>query len=250
LRSAFARIKALLQRPDVTQLREESSRFIQAEGYIDGLEYAVEGLVSGGRLRVLAIFDKPDPLDGPFFEETLYVTPSRASVERQSAIAEAMQNAVTALGLTDGPLHAEARANADGVWVLEVAPRPIGGLCARALRFNEGVPLEEVLLRHAVGEAIGPLTLDGPAAGVMMIPIPASGAYSGVSGTDGALAVPGIEDIEITAKSGQALLQLPEGSSYLGFLFARGPTSACVEQALRSAHSKLEFRITPLLPVV
>jgi biotin carboxylase len=240
--AAVKRIRALLQAPDIRRAREEDLGYILVESYIPGREFAVEGILTGGRLKALAIFDKPDPLEGPFFEETIYTTPSRESESVQASLIEATQAGVRALGLKDGPIHAEMRHNEHGVWLLEIAARPIGGLCAGALRFNDAVSLEELIIRHAVGEDVTHLRREEIASGVMMIPIPASGIYNGVSGVS--------PDVIITAVPGQRLLQLPEGSSYLGFIFKRAETPALVEQALRDAHSALHFDIAAELPVV
>jgi biotin carboxylase len=245
--AAFERIRALLRSPDVLVARDRQNRYIQVESFIEGREFALEGLITGGHLQMLAIFDKPDPLDGPFFEETIYVTPSRASVATQQALIAAAGKAVAALGLSHGPVHAEMRWNRDGAWMLEAAARPIGGLCARALRFNGGTPLEEIIIRHALGENVSGARLDGPAAGVMMIPIPRAGIYQDVTGVERATDVPCIEEVIITAKQGQKLVPLPEGASYLGFIFARGSTPVAVENALREAHERLEFRIATSL---
>jgi hypothetical protein len=211
------------------------------ESFIPGREFALEGIMTGGELQPLALFDKPDPLDGPYFEETIYVTPSRESQAVQDAMIAAARHAVRALGLTDGPVHAEMRCNAEGVWMLEVAARPIGGLCARALRFADGETLEEVIIRHALGAGAHTSRMS-VAAGVMMIPIPQAGIYQDVTGVERAGA-----EVIITAKQGQKLVPLPEGSSYLGFIFARGDTPAEVERVLRAAHAKLEFRIATAL---
>jgi biotin carboxylase len=230
---AFAFIQNLVDEPSVL-----------VEDFIPGHEYALEGLVTGGRLQVLALFDKPDPLDGPFFEETIYVT-----VPERPEISETTQRAITALGLTGGPVHAEMRVNDAGVWMLEIAARPIGGLCSRVLRFDNGASLEEVILRHAIGECAA-TKLDEGAHAVMMIPIPRAGIYAGVSGVDEALAVKGVEDVVVTAKQGQAMLPLPEGASYLGFIFARADSKVCAVQALRDAHACLTFNFARTLPVV
>jgi biotin carboxylase len=203
----------------------------------------VEGLLHDGAFRLLAIFDKPDPLDGPFFEETIYVTPSRASQAVQRAIVDQVAIAARALGLRHGPIHAECRVNTQGVYLLEVAPRPIGGLCARAVQFGNGLSLEEVLLRHALGEDISGATTSAEASGVMMIPIPRRGVYRGVSGINTALAIDGVDDLRITAKPDEVVLPLPEGRSYLGFIFASGGDPARVEQSLRDAHATLAFDI-------
>lgn len=249
-RTALTRIRALLDAPDIRRMQDVQSEFVQVESYIPGREFAVEGLVTQGQLTPLAIFDKPDPLDGPFFEETIYVTPSRAPETVQRALIDATQRGAHVLGLTDGPIHAEMRHNDSGVWLLEIAARPIGGLCAGALRFDGGMGLEELVLRHALGEDVRGIRRENVASGVMMIPIPSSGIYGGVTGIEDASATPHVCDVNITAKEGQRLLQLPEGASYLGFIFARAETPAEVEQALREAHKRLRFEISAELPVI
>ena len=244
--SAFRRICAILQSSEIVRMRDGQDRFIQVEEFIEGREFALEGVVTAGRLQTLAIFDKPDPLNGPYFEETLYITPSREPDQQQ--LIDSTQRAITALGLTHGPIHAEMRLNADGVWMLEVAARPIGGLCARALRFAGGsMSLEELILRHALGEDVSGFERESAASGVMMIPIPRNGIYRGVKGVSEAAA---IADVVITAKEGQRLQSLPESNSYLGFLFSRGPSWEEVEQALRLAHGQLQFEIAQQLEVV
>lgn len=247
--AAFDRLRALLRSRDVQVERDAAHEAILIEGFIPGREFAVEGLMHLGRLHRLALFDKPDPLDGPFFEETIYVTPSRAPEDQQAAIEEAVARAAAAIGLYHGPIHAECRVNRDGVFALEVAARPIGGLCARAVRVG-GRPLEEMLLRHALGEDPHGWTRDAEASGVMMIPIPRRGVYRGVHGIDDAKAAPGVTDVRITAKLDQLLVPLPEGASYLGFIFARGAAPAGVEHALREAHARLTFRVDPDFPVL
>ena len=249
--NAFRRIAELLREADVQLHRDEATPWIQIESYIPGREFALEGLVTHGRLKVLALFDKPDPLEGPYFEETIYVTPSRTSSAEQHAIRETSQQAVTALGLTNGPIHAEMRVNEKGVWMLEIAARPIGGLCAKALRFGEQqTPLEALIVRHALGEDIENVEREQAASGVMMIPIPEAGFYEGVEGVDEALRVPLIESVEITAKLRQRLIPLPEGASYLGFIFARAKAPGQVEEALRNAHARLRFSISADIPVL
>jgi biotin carboxylase len=247
---AFERIRRILSHPEILHLREAWNEAIQVEQYIEGREFALEGLMTRGELDALAIFDKPDPLDGPFFEETIYVTPSREPSAVQSAIIETARCAVRSLGLRHGPIHAEMRVNAAGVWMLEVAARPIGGLCARALRFENGLTLEDLVVLHAVGRAPRAPALSPPASGVMMIPIPRAGIYHKASGIENALATNGINDVVITAKTGQKLVPLPEGASYLGFIFAGGASPAAVEASLRHAHTRLDFEIFPTLDVI
>jgi biotin carboxylase len=218
---------------------------IVVEQYIDGEEVAVEALLRGGDLEVLAVFDKPDPLTGPYFEETLYVTPSRLPDEVQEAVKRSVAQAAAAIGLREGPVHAELRIDPDGrPWILELAARTIGGLCARTLRFAAGVTLEELVLRHALGLSTDPRR-ERPAAGVMMLPIPAAGRLTAVHGQDEARAVPHITALEISIPMGGQVRPLPEGDRYLGFLFARAADPAAVEDALRTAHALLQVEIDP-----
>jgi biotin carboxylase len=241
--AAFHRIAAILRRPEVAIQGGPLARQILVEGYIPGDEVALEGLLVNGRLKVLALFDKPDPLEGPFFEETIYVTPSRLPAAIQEKVAAGTTQAVKAVGLNAGPVHAELRLNERGEWIIEIAPRSIGGLCSRALRFGEGVSLEEVILRHALGHEVESLKREKRAAGVMMIPIPHAGILREVRGKEEAEEVPGIEEIRLTMPVGQELIPLPEGARYLGFILARGETPDDVEASLREAHRRLKFII-------
>jgi hypothetical protein len=250
---AFDRVRALLAQPDVRIERDSAHNTLLVESFIPGSEYAIEGVLTGGVLRTFAIFDKPDPMDGPFFEETIYLTPSRESAEIQREIASTVAAGVAAVGLRHGPVHAECRVNDGGVHLLEVAARPIGGLCSKALRFvspGGEASLEEVLLRHALREDVTMFTRERRASGVMMIPIPLRGVYKSVEGERDARAVPDIVDLQMTAKPGATLIPLPEGKSYLGFIFARATTPLAVEQALRAAHAKLRFTIDREIPIV
>jgi biotin carboxylase len=218
------------------------------EAFIPGREHALEGLLQGGRLRVLALFDKPDPLDGPYFEETLYVTPSRLPQTVQEEITRTVQRGCELAGLTTGPIHAEMRVNAEGVWLLEIAARSIGGLCARVLRHALGMSLEELILRHALELSLPPVNHED-ASGVMMIPIPQRGIFSGVRRLEDALGVAGVSDIQITAAPGQVLTPAPEGASYLGFIFAQGASPDAVESSMRTAHQRLVFDIQAEIPI-
>ncbi len=262
LEAALERLGAILAAPDVQRERNAAHGRVLLERFIPGPEFAIEGLMNAGVLDVLAIFDKPDPLDGPFFEETIYLTPTSGGAATSGGIAGAVAKAAAAIGLVHGPIHAECRVNADGVFVLEVAARPIGGLCARTLRFVPrlgtseaagsavAMTLEELLLRHALGEPSTRYQREPLASGVMMIPIPRRGVFRGTSGLDAARAVEDIEDIRITAKLDQVLVPLPEGASYLGFIFARAADTRAVDRALRAAHARLAFTILPEVPVL
>jgi hypothetical protein len=230
-------------------LQREAANGVQptylVEDFIPGVEVALEGMLDNGKLTVLALFDKPDPLDGPFFEETIYVTPSRLPAATQATIAETVALAAQSLGLQMGPVHAELRINEQGAWMLEVAGRSIGGLCSQILRFGVDASLEELILRQAAGLGIESTERAGRAVGVMMIPIPSAGILQRVTGTEAAAAIPGITGLQITAKLGYAINPLPEGESYLGFIFAQGETPDVVEAALRSAHEQLQFTLVP-----
>jgi biotin carboxylase len=240
--AAFRRIAALLARDDVA-VTGNAARYLLAEEYIAGIEVALEGLLVDGELQTLALFDKPDPLVGPFFEETIYVTPSRLPAAVQDAIRRTTADACRALGLREGPIHAELRINETGPWILEVAARSIGGLCSRTLRFGTGMSLEELILRQALGMPIASLEREQQAAGVMMLPIPRAGTLRAVHGVEDARGVSGIEDVAITVHLGQHLEPLPEGWQYLGFIFARGAAPDEVERALRDAQARLKFSI-------
>ena len=247
--AAFDRIGALLARADVRAARTGLENVVLVEGFIPGREFAVEGVLTAGALQVFALFDKPDPLDGPFFEETIYVTPSSLGAARQIDLASTIQQATDALGLWHGPIHAECRIGPGGTYVLEVAARPIGGLCSRALRFADGASLEHVLLRHAVGHDVSASTREAAASAVMMIPIPKRGMLKRVDGEDAARSVPLVDDVDVTARIGQLLEPLPEAGSYLGFIFARGESAADVDLAVRAAHARLSFTIDAAIEV-
>jgi biotin carboxylase len=244
--TAFRRVIGILRQPDVAAEGGALAHHVLVESFIPGTEVALEGLLTNGRLRVLALFDKPDALDGPFFEETIYVTPSRLPETVQKAIVLRTVEAVTALGLRHGPIHAELRVNDEGAWIVEIAPRSIGGLCSRTLRFGNHVSLEEVILRHALRRDVESLERERSAAGVMMIPIPKAGILRRVRGQEAAERVAGIEEVRITIPRGQKVVPLPEGTRYLGFIFARAQEPAAVEAALREAYRRLSFQITPV----
>src|SRR5213076_1451263 len=263
--AAFERIKRILAQAGcemrdaggagqhASHIPHPASRSLLVEEFVPGPEVAVEGLVTHGALTVLAIFDKPDPLEGPFFEETIYVTPSRLAPAAQQEVAACVQAAVGALGLREGPIHAEVRYNDRGAWLIELAARSIGGRCSGALRFESRdaggemryASLEEIIIRHALGMELPTLQREQQAAGVMMIPVPGAGVLRDVRGIGEAQAVPLVEEDVITMHPGQALVPWPEGSRYLGFIFARGETSEAVEAALRAAHAQLEFLTEP-----
>ncbi|MDQ1432265.1 MAG: hypothetical protein QOF40_2867 [Actinomycetota bacterium] len=228
-----------------TRVRSITDGPLLVEEYVPGVEVAVEGILRDGSLEVLAVFDKPDPLVGPYFEETIYVTPSRLPAPVLARVDELTGRACAAMGLVEGPVHAELRIDGERAWVIEVAARSIGGLCARALRFGAGIALEELILRHALRMPLDGLVREATASGVMMLPIPHAGVLREVRGQDDARAVPGVTGLEITVPRGRRVRPLPEGDRYLGFLFARGDTPAAVEASLRAAHAALDVDIAP-----
>ena len=242
--STVRRVRAIQARAD----RDNQSLGLLVEAFIPGHEFALEGLLHAGELQVLALFDKPDPLDGPYFEETIYVTPSRLPESVQAQVVAEVARACHVAGLQSGSVHAELRINEQGIWLLEVAARSIGGLCGRMLKHALGMSLEEVLLRHALGAPVPEASAHGASA-VMMIPIPKRGIYQGVQGLDAALAVAHVQSILITAEPGALLLPTPEGASYLGFIFAQAESPAMAEMALRQAHQRLSFTIQTEVPV-
>ena len=241
-RARIARLLGSLASEVPARVREH----LLVEDYVPGIEVALEGLLERGRLSMLAMFDKPDPLEGPHFEETIYLTPSRLASGLQQRILASVAEAARALRLVEGPVHAEVRIGEDAApIVIEVGARTIGGLCARTLRFGAGVRLEDLILRHALGMAQAPLARESRAAGVMMIPIPRAGTLRQVGGLEACRAVPAVEDVSITIPVGQAVVPLPEGERYLGFIFARGENPPTVEAALREALVRLDLTIEP-----
>ena len=242
--AAFRRIGKILRRPALTRRGGKAAKYLLVEDYIPGDEVSLEGLLTEGRFRLLALFDKPDPMPGPVFQETMFVTPSRLPRLVQDSIVTEAEAACAALGLTHGPVHVEFRVH-DGVpWLLEVAARTIGGLCSRSLRFGTGCSLEELVLRHAVNFDTRPGDESGEASGVLMLPMARTGMLKEVRGKDEAEQVPGITELTLTLPLGSEVVPPPEGNSYLGFLFARGKTPSDVESALRTAWSKLEIVLT------
>jgi biotin carboxylase len=252
LRTALARLELLLADPALRRPDPDAAGQILVESFVAGPEFALEGILTRGALQVLALFDKPDPLDGPTFEETLYITPSRRPEPEQRRMADTVAAAARAMGLETGPVHAELRwSEADrGPVLVEIAARPIGGLCARSLRFESGFSLEDVVVRHALGTGAAPARIAG-ASGVMMIPTPARvpSALRAVDGVAAARAVAGVDDVVISVRVGETLVPLPEGASYTGFIFATGDDPSFVEQALREAHARLRFTVAPLVPI-
>ena len=241
---AFCRIGNLLKtfaRPE----QDVADRQILIEDFIPGIEVALEGLLTNGILHPLALFDKPDPLDGPYFEETIYVTPSRLPSHTQTRIVDSLAQAAQAIGLREGPVHGELRINDQNIWVIEVAARSIGGKCSRMLEFGTGKSLEELILLHALGQELPSLDLTKSAGGVMMIPIPQEGILESIEGQDEAERVPGVEELVMTAQPGDQLIPLPEGKRYLGFILARGAHPEAVEANLREAHRRLTVVIRP-----
>ena len=241
--AAWVRIGGILDLPDVARRGGKLAREILVEEFVPGLEVSLEGLLDRGSLSVLALFDKPDPLDGPFFEETIYVTPSRRPPEEQRAIRDLVAEGARALELSEGPVHAEVRWGPTGPRLIEIAARSIGGLCSRTLSFGTGMSLEEIILRSALRLPVETLEREKGAAAVLMIPIPKAGVLESVAGLDRAKGVPGVVDAVVSAHTGQRLVPLPEGSRYLGFVFSRAATPEAAEAALREAHRRLEFRI-------
>ena len=241
--AAFERIRCLLEDRALSRRGGAAARQILVEEYLPGDEVAVEGILREGELSVLAMFDKPDPLEGPFFAETLYVTPSRLAAARQREVESMVARGATALGLRHGPVHAELRVGAEAIYPLEIAARSIGGLCSRILRFGAGLPLEELVLSHATGTAIDCTKRQGAAAGVMMLPVPAHGVLRCIDGVEAARLTRHIEDLVITIPADEVVVPLPEGDRYLGFMFAAADTPIEVEMALRQAYRQLDVVI-------
>ena len=244
-RQAARRIADILHEEFAAGGGSNESHLILVEDYVPGVEYAIEAIITKGSVHPLAIFDKPDPLEGPYFEETIYVTPSRACMETQREIVTTIEKAVATLGLREGPMHAEVRVNQDGVHIIDLAARAMGGLCPRVMKFDNGVSLEELILRHALSMDCDLSPQDHQAGGVMMLPIPSAGVFRCAHGVNAARGCQAISEVTLTINPGQRMRPLPEGNRYLGFIFAHADTPAEAEAALRHAYSQLEFEIEP-----
>ncbi len=215
---------------------------ILVEHLVSGLEVAVEGLLVDGELHVLAMFDKPDETVGLTFAETLLIQPARIDRGVRSRVIDVVARAAAAIGLVNGPIHAECIIDGDRVWFLELAPRTIGGLCSRTLRI-EGTGLEEMVIGLALGRPVRPLAAVDPS-GVLMLPVPVEGRLDAVDGVDRAARVAGIAGVTITIGPGEHVVPLPDGDRYLGFVFAGGASADEVEASLREAWACLDVRVS------
>jgi len=239
LERAIPRIQALVKAED----SEQDCRVL-IEDYVEGSEYSVEALLREGTLEVIAVFEKPDPLTGPYFEESIYLTPPRLSQEMLSAIHGALFGICRALGFREGPLHAELRLQGKEICFIEVASRTIGGRCGKVIEFLTGASLEGLVLSNAVRRPAVQRKAT-TACGVMMIPVPHGGVLRRVEGINAARAVEGVASVEIDVREGQRLTPWPEGGPYPGFIFALGDNTDRVEASLREAHAHLRFVTAP-----
>ena len=250
LEAACRRAGAIVRGAAVASAGTEERDTLLVESFVPGPEIALEGMLEGGKLSVLAIFDKPDPLDGPFFEETIYVTPSQLPRPVQALAAERVRAGCAAYGLTEGPVHAELRIHDGDAWIIEIAGRTIGGDCARLFTFGSGTSLEHLVLQRALGRAPDVAFRDsGRAAGVLMIPTPGAGTLRRVEGVMAASRIPGICEVSVTVREGYELTPLPEGGTYLGFVFALGDDPAGVEESLRRVQETVRVIVAPSLAV-
>jgi biotin carboxylase len=240
--NACSRIDSILEKAGAIGIAREQ---LLVESYLDGPEFAVEGFLIDANFHLLTIFDKPEPLSGPFFEETYYITPGQLDDQSKQALITEVSKCCAAYGLTQGPVHAEARITESGAVLLELAARTIGGQCGQLIEFSLQQKLEELVIQGMCGH-LPELTNKADAAGVLMIPITASGILKRVEGLTDAMQVDFIKDVEIHIREGYELVPLPEGSSYLGFIFAQAPDNNKTYEALKSAYQKLRFITQPL----
>jgi len=220
--------------------------YLLLEEYLSGREVAVDAVLAEGKANWIGIFDKPNPLEGPTFEETIYVTPSNESDQIQSEIFKEVERGARSLGLRTGPLHAEVRITRDGIAIIEIGARPIGGMCARAHNYCLGLDYSEIVLRNALGDPVEVRYNSHIPAGVMMVPVPGAGRLVGVEGVEEARRVHGVRDVFIMARPGDVIRTFPEQGCYLGFILATGSSTREVEQSLNQSHSLLQFELEPI----
>lgn len=231
--------------PRIRSIIGDQQAPILVESFLGGDELAVEGLVRGGELAVLALFDKPGRATGPYFPETILVTPSRLPGPVQSEATRVAQRAVEAVGIEHGPVHIEVMADEGKVSVIELAARSIGGLCSRSLNFGlMGTTLETLVLRNTLGLDKPELQRERAASGVLMIPIPRSGTLEAVNGIDRVREIEGITGVDLTIQPGSRVMSPPEGDRYLGFVFARGDTPDQVQSTLTRADALIDVKVS------
>ena len=244
LHNAIGRVKNIIQ----SEHGETESPKILIERYISGTEHALEGYLTLGELETFCIFDKPDPLEGPYFEETCLVTPSRLNADLQEKIESTVRDACAVFGLEMGPVHAEVRVRDDEVWILEVAPRSIGGDCARLFELATNSSLEEYVLCRSAGRRVNPIEFT-QASGVAMIPVTEGGILRRVEGVIDAQAIESVLEVQIDVRAGQKMIPWPEGSKYPGFIYSKASSADLVERSLHSALSCINFVCMPEFPL-
>tara|TARA_B100000029_G_C17545474_1_gene948295 strand:+ start:143 stop:1390 length:1248 start_codon:yes stop_codon:yes gene_type:complete len=243
LLAAFSRISAIIE-----SAGPEHPPVCLVEDYIEGKEYVVEGLINRGEWETIGLIEKPALMEGPFFEETIYLSPAEIPDSLAALLTETVENACRKLNITHGPIHAECRVNDDGAWLIELGLRTIGGRCSRIVDAHNFYKLEELVVLNALG--IKPIVKKQDSiSGVMMIPVATQGILRRVEGLEKARAISFITGVEIDIRPGEQLVPWPEGFRYPGFIFARGDEPSKVEGALWSAFRCLTFVVAPNLPV-
>ncbi len=235
--------KSVLKINNVEKNKEQIEKLMQdcfdqdlvIEEYIDGKEYALEGTIINSELKKIVIFDKPVEYKHPYFEESIYITPSELSSEAEKRVVSIVDKACKKIGLEDGPVHVEFKINENQIFIIEINPRMIGGLCSRCLSFGLfKVSLEEIILHAFMNNELKNIELLNNYVGVLMIPTPKSGKFISINKEE-LENIPNISNVEITVPEGSDLLEPPYGDKYLGFAFSQGIDKKTVNESLLTA---------------
>jgi hypothetical protein len=205
------------------------------EEFIEGDEYAFEGILIDSKLSKFVVFEKPLAFVEPYFEESIYITPSNLSNEIIESVHKRLQKACQKLGLTNGPIHAEFKISNNEVFLIEINPRMIGGLCSRCLSFGLfKQSLEELILLSFSTGKFKKVELLSNYVGVLMLPVPKSGKFISINHNE-IMKIENVSSVDITVSKNTLLQMPPNGERYLGFVFSQGENKSVVMRALESA---------------
>ena len=221
---------------EVEKLMQDcSDQDLIIEEFVDGSEYALEGNLINSELNKIVIFDKPINYKEPYFEESIYIAPTEIPDKTQKEIVNLIGKACKKLGLENGPVHVEFKIHNKEIFIIEINPRMIGGLCSRCLSFGLfKTSLEEIALHAFLNNELKSIDLLSNFVGVLMIPTPISGKFISINKNE-LESIPNVSGVEITVSENSNLLEPPFGDKYLGFVFSQGDSKEKVMESLTLA---------------
>ena len=216
-------------------MQDCSDQDLIIEEFVDGSEYALEGNLINSELNKIVIFDKPINYKEPYFEESIYIAPTGLPDKTQKEIVNLIGKACKKLGLENGPVHVEFKIHNKEIFIIEINPRMIGGLCSRCLSFGLfKTSLEEIALHAFLNNELKSIDLLSNFVGVLMIPTPISGKFISINKNE-LESIPNVSGVEITVSENSNLLEPPFGDKYLGFVFSQGDSKEKVMESLTLA---------------